>query len=70
MGPPALISRLSIDGVLVYNAPRGGPAGDAGVQGCQRSQFGDLVVGGLSILYTHTLSHARDAFRFYITRKC
>jgi S1-C subfamily serine protease len=45
MGPPALISRLNIDGVLVYSAPRGGPAGDAGVQGCQRSQFGDLVVG-------------------------
>lgn len=49
MGPPALISRLNIDGVLVYSAPRGGPAGDAGVQGCQRSQFGDLVVGAYFI---------------------
>lgn len=52
MGPPALISRLNIDGVLVYSAPRGGPAGDAGVQGCQRSQFGDLVVG-TSFLCAH-----------------
>ena len=49
MGPPALISRLNIDGVLVYNAPVGAPAGDAGVQGCTRSQFGDFVLGDIIV---------------------
>lgn len=49
MGPPALISRLNIDGVLVYSAPLGTPAGDAGVQGCTRSQFGDFVLGDIIV---------------------
>jgi S1-C subfamily serine protease len=61
MGPPALISRLNIDGVLVYSAPRGGPAGDAGIQGCQRSQFGDLVVG---MIFSPPGVHFSDALGF------
>ena len=48
MGPPALISRLNIDGVLVYNVPAGSPAEAAGVQGCSRTQFGgDFVLGDI-----------------------
>jgi S1-C subfamily serine protease len=49
MGPPALISRLNIDGVLVYNVPPGGPAAEARVQGCSRSDNGDFVLGDIIV---------------------
>ena len=49
MGPPGLISRLRIDGVLVYDVPRGSPAEKAGVQGCGRSNYGDLVLGDIIV---------------------
>ena len=49
MGPPALISRLNIDGVLVYNVPPGGPAAQAGVQGCSRTAAGDFVLGDIIV---------------------
>jgi S1-C subfamily serine protease len=103
MGPPAMIGRLNIEGVLVYSAPADGPAGQvckllqllcllqpavplcvscqqcwararscgnrcqplgclafaslvtqgsrvqAGIQGCTRTQYGDLVVGDIIV---------------------
>lgn len=49
MGPPQLISRLNIEGVLVYSAPEGSPAAQAGIQGCQRTQYGDLSLGDIIV---------------------
>lgn len=49
MGPPQLISRLNIDGVLVYQAPDGSPAAAAGVRGCSRTGNGDLTLGDIIV---------------------
>jgi S1-C subfamily serine protease len=49
MGPPQLMARLQVEGVLVYSAPEGSPAAEAGVQGCTRTQYGDLTLGDIIV---------------------
>jgi S1-C subfamily serine protease len=50
MGPPQLIGRLNVEGVLVYNVPAGSPAEAAGLRGCSRSQYGgDFILGDIIV---------------------
>jgi S1-C subfamily serine protease len=45
IAPDAAAAQLGLRGVLVLRAPRGSPAGDAGVRGTTRGEDGTLLLG-------------------------
>ncbi len=49
IAPPQALRQLGIEGVMVMDAPAGGPAAGAGIRGLSRDAFGRLRVGDVIV---------------------